>query len=500
MFAIDWKTSWPLVETAIRDHNKAHVVGRRKDGRAIYDLKKVLRASHQHLLKEMIRLYSHQLTGLEWLHLTTELPPFRTHCGELASELDVSKGTINNLLNRLLESGLVAERDHRGRCNKFALRFDPSILVIHPELHRRRQMALNGILDNDTGYQAPWEEEGETLQQSLEAGSFKKENKLSDGTGDKKEKAPTPKQDEASNPALGGKTRASNARLREGGKISPMVEKTAKDTEMEVLEASNPPFQDQEKFSSKREKTANKAESKAVVASNPALGGKSDASDARLQDGQMQPKKHRGARRTAREIGGKTPIEKQGNWGYFDETPQKAPISGQFADHCARLLTVMVGTLWSRLDYLATSQLDAMKAFLHGQFVCKTAAEGEETYRNLWLRIGLADKWAKKKPRRYIPIPSTYLAPGNLNGFDRTSQWLENMRMTSKRAEKARDRYQYLAKSIGAVLHSTGKHLEENGLHSYVKRRKEVTDKYAHLGTAFDWVVLDPRANQSGGD
>ncbi len=316
MFAINWKTSWPLVETAIRDHNKAHVVGRRKDGRAIYDLKKVLRATHQHLLKEMIRLYSHQLTGLEWLHLTTELPPYRTHCGELATELDVSKGTVNNLLNRLLESGLVAERDHRGRCNKFALRFDPSILVIHPELHRRRQMALNGIPDNDTGYQAPWEEEGKTLQQSLEAGSFKKENKLSVRTGDKKEKAPIPKQDEASNPALGGLELASNARLLDGGKISPTVEKTANDTEMEVLEASTPPFQDAGKFSPKVEKTANDSESKGGKTSNPALGGKTGASDARLQDGQMQPKAHRGARRTAREIAGKTPIEKQGNWSY----------------------------------------------------------------------------------------------------------------------------------------------------------------------------------------
>ncbi len=500
MFAINWKTSWPLVETAIREHNKAHVVGRRKDGRAIYDLKKVLRATHQHLLKEMIRLYSNQLTGLEWLHLTTELPPFRTHCGELASELDVSKGTINNLLNRLLESGLVAERDHRGRCNKFALRLDPAIIVIHPELHRRRQMALNGIPDNDTGYQAPWEEEGETLQQSLEAGSFKKENKLSVRTGDKKEKAPTPKQDETSNPAGGGMADAGDARLQDGQKISPKVEKMANDPKSESGKTSNPPFQDAGKISLKVEKMDNDKQNEGGKTSNPALGGKTGACDARLQDGPMQPKTHRGARRTAREIAAKTSKEAQANLGYLDETPENSPLSGQFADHCARLLTLMVGTLWSRLDYLATSQLDAMKAFLHSQFVGKTAAEGEETYRNLWLRIGLADKWAKKKPGRYIPIPSTYLASGNLNGFDRTAQWLENMRMTSKRAETAMERYQYLTKSIGAVLHSTGKHLEENGLHSYVTRRKEVTDKYAHLGTAFDWVVLDPRANQSESD
>jgi hypothetical protein len=463
MLAINWKTSWPLVETAIRDHNKCHVVGRRKDGRAVYDLKKVLRATHQHLLKEMVRLYSHQLYGLEWLDLTTELPPFRTHCGELATELDLSKGTINNLLNRLLESGLVLEREHRGRCNKFALRFEPTMIVIHPELERRRQMAQSGDHEGGFDYQDVGEERGEILQQVLEAGPFKKENKLSVRTGDKKEKAPTPRQTETSNPADGGTAGASDARLQEA----------RTDGENDRLEGENGKTGDH---------------------------GGHLTSDAGLQDGNMQQKTHRGARRTAREIAAKAQSMTQANRGYFDETPEKAPLSAQLADHCARLLTVMVGTLWSRLDYLATSQLESMKAFLHGQFVGKTAAQGEETYRNLWIRIGLADKWARKKPGRYIPIPSTYLAPDNPNGFDRTERWLENMRMTTKRAEKAKARYQYLSKSIGAVLHSTGKHLEEQGLHSYVKRRKEVTDKYAHLGTAFDWVVLDPRANQSGGD
>ena len=142
-------------------------------------------------------------------------------------------------------------------------------------------MALNGIPDNDTGYQAPWEEEGETLQQSLEAGSFKKENKLAVGTGDKKEKAPTPKQDETSNPADGGMADAGDARLQEA----------TTDGENDGLEGENG-------------KTGNH--------------GGNPTSDAGLRDGKMQQKTHRGARRTAREIAAKTSKEAQANLGYLD--------------------------------------------------------------------------------------------------------------------------------------------------------------------------------------
>jgi hypothetical protein len=192
-----------------------------------------------------------------------------------------------------------------------------------------------------------------------------------------------------------------------------------------------------------------------------------------------------------------TPFQDSGKRGAVAEKPAPAPVSAFFEDYYIRLLTVIVGSLYRGIDFMAKSQLDAIKEFIHDQFAGKDQDQGEETYRQLWIRVGLAEKWVSKKPGRYIPLPGRYFAPDNPHGFNRTAVWLENMRMTNKRAEAARERFQLLSMSMTAVLHSTGRHLKESGLHSYAARRKEVTDKYPYLATAFDWIVLDPASKQS---
>ncbi len=178
------------------------------------------------------------------------------------------------------------------------------------------------------------------------------------------------------------------------------------------------------------------------------------------------------------------------------ERPAPAPVSAFFEDYYIRLLAVIVGSLYRGIDFMAKSQLDAIKEFIHAQFAGKELDQGEETYRQLWTRVGLAEKWVSKKPHRFIPLPGKYFAADNPHGFNKTAIWLENMRMTNKRAETAKERFQFLSKSMTAVIHSTGKHLQESGLHSYTARRKQVTDKYPHLATAFDWIVLDPTTNR----
>ncbi len=464
MLAINWKNSWPLVEAAIIEHNKGHVIGVRKDGKPRYDLQKVIRAPHRHLLKEMVRLYSIQLAGLKWLHLTSQLPPYRTHCGELGREMNLCKCTVNNLLARLVESGLVAQKEHRGRCNKFALRFDPAMIVIHPELALRRQLAQKDGDAGDFENEAFEEHERENLQQSLEAGPFKKENKLSVETVENEESSPIqiPLSKECRNYGTGTHgAEAGGPRLQNGWSAKSNAQKIAK----------------------------------IDLATTNAIKGGTEAGDPRLQVGErLGAGREKIDMNTADRLQ-ETRLQVSGERGVVAERPALAPDSGIVADYYLRLLIVIVGTLYSRLDFMAKSQMDAIKEFIHYQFEGKDTEQAEATYRELWLRIGLAEKWLKKKPGRYIPIPSVYLAPNNPNGFDRTKQWLENMRMTNERAEKAKQRYQYLAKSIGAVLHSTGKHLEEQSIHSYLFRRNEVTDKFQYLGTAFDWIVLDPRSN-----
>ncbi len=491
MLAINWKTSWPLVEAAIIEHNKGHVIGVRKDGKPRYDLQKVIRAPHRHLLKEMVRLYSIQLAGLKWLHLTSQLPPYRTHCGELGREMNLCKCTVNNLLARLVESGLVAQKEHRGRCNKFALRFDPAMIVIHPELALRRQLAQKGGDAGDFENEAFEEHERENLQQSLEAGPFKKENKLSVETVENEESSPTqiPLPKACSNHGTGTHgAEAGGPRLQIGWCAKSNAQKITKidlATTTKAIkggtEAGDPRLQVAERLGAGREKidmnTADRRqETRLQVAER--LGAGREKIDMNTADRRQE-----------------TRLQVSGERGVVAKRPTLAPDSGIVADYYLRLLTVIVGTLYSGLDFMAKSQMDAIKEFIHYQFEGKDTEQAEATYRELWLRIGLAEKWLKKKPGRYIPIPSVYLAPNNPNGFDRTKQWLENMRMTNERAEKAKQRYQYLAKSIGAVLHSTGKHLEEQSIHSYSLRRNEVTDKFRYLGTAFDWIVLDPRSN-----
>jgi hypothetical protein len=418
MMAINWKSSWPLVEAAIVAHNKVHVIGTKKNGKPRYDLKMVLRTPHQHLLKELVRLYSMQLARYKWLHLTSALPPFHTNCGVLSNAMGLCKATIHNQLERLLSSGLITEKEHQGRHNNFKLRLADSIVVIHPELEMRREIGLEADLPLPFENQAVAADEARNLEQVPDACSFKKENKLSVVFVDK----------EASNPALGGKKGASDARLQEASE--------------DVTEAA--------KSHEKRTE---------------------GAQETRLQDSSVRET--------------------------VAETPVPALVSGYFHDHYIRLLTLIVGTLYSRLDYLAVSQLEAIKAFISSQFDGMSKEECETTYWEIWIRVGMAEKWVGKKPGRYVPLPEWYFSPENPNGFNRTAKWLSNMRMTNERAEKAKNRFQYLTRSITAVLHSTGKHLEERGIQSYNANRQQVTDRYPHLATAFDWIVLDPRCNQA---
>lgn len=426
MIAIDWKQSWPLVEAAVRSHNQRHVVGTKQDGKPKYDLRKVLRTPHQHLLKELVRMYSRQLAGYRWLHLTTNLPPFHTNCVTLGKAMGLCKATIHNQLERLLESGLLLEKDHRGRHNDFTIRFLPSILSLHPELEERRRLDIPGDIPLLLGGQHNGTGIAKTLGQVPDASPFKKENKLPVG---KVENEP---EDAKTRPDwIGG-------------------------LEARVLKAGNPPFQ----------------------------GGPGAARPPKnsFQDSEYRQEE--------------TPFQGSGKRGAVAERPAPAPVPPQFEDYCIRLLSVIVGSLYRGIDFMAKSQLEAITGFLSRQFECKSEVEGEAVYRDLWMRIGLAERWVARKPGRYVPLPGRYFAEDNPKGFARTAVWLANMRMTNKRAEKARQRFQFVSKSITAVLHSTGKHLESGGIHSYTANRSQLADKYPHLATAFDWIVLDPQTQE----
>ncbi|MEY3444403.1 MAG: hypothetical protein RLZZ519_2684, partial [Bacteroidota bacterium] len=173
------------MEAAITAHNKGHIIGTKKNGKPKYNLKGVLRTPHQHLLKEMVRLYSLQLSRYKWLHLTAALPPFHTNCVELSNAMGLCKATIHNQLERLLSSGLITEKEHQGRHNNFKLRLADSIIVIHPELEMRREIGLEADLPLPIDNQTVAQDEAKNLGQVPDACPFKQENKLSVGLVDK---------------------------------------------------------------------------------------------------------------------------------------------------------------------------------------------------------------------------------------------------------------------------------------------------------------------------
>ncbi len=413
MLAINWKTSWPIIEQAVKQYNEQFVNGTKKNGKPRYELGMVLRSGHEHLLKEMVRAYSRQLMGYPWLELNKDLPPYRTHCGELSRMMRLCKATIQNQLNRLLESGFITEKEHQGRKNRFLIHFKSELLELHPELLKRRELVLNMSLEAQADNQLVKSAISKTLAQVIDTSySNNKENKL-------------------------------YVDCVENAKRRSQLTKQSQGT-------GYTPLQDCHKKKRRRG------------------GGAND-----------------------------TPLQETAGLEALDSTPPRPSVSAFFQEDCVRLMAFIVGGLYQHLDYLAQSQLEAIEDFLASQFEGKSKEEGQTVYHNLWIRIGLAEKWLNKKPGRFIPVPSKYFDPNNQKGFEGTKVWQANMRMTNDRAEKSKQRFQYISRSFAAVLQSTGRHLSESGIHSYTANREKLVDVYPHLGTAFDWLVLDPKLNSA---
>lgn len=383
MMRIDLRTSWRNIRGAIDAHNNGCVAGLRKDGSPAHDLKRKLRPEHRELLHVILVLHARQMEN------KPAPAPFRTNSPALASVVGCAPRTVRNLVSRLLDSGLIATKEHRGRKNDYLLSLRPGLL------------AMKDVPAAEAGGQ-----HGDTLRKTSPQLPFpsNKKNKLPCGQAVTLENA-----DAARHVAF--------------------------------------------------------------------FTGNTNLQEAQAND------------RPAITCPEETNLQEEG--GAAKSVPLPSGMDGpRFDGYFNRLLSFAVPTLYHRLDFLAESQVEAMRAYFRQAFASVAPEDWEHAYHGFRIRLMLAGDWLKRDPRRYIPIPQRYFQHGNPKGFDGTARWVERMALTTRKAQEYRRRYTTVLKAFGAFMHTIGDTLAQTDLHHYALGRKKAESQLAGLGRAFDHVIL----------
>lgn len=162
----------------------------------------------------------------------------------------------------------------------------------------------------------------------------------------------------------------------------------------------------------------------------------------------------------------------------------------QFEDYYMRLFSLIVSALYSRLGFLATSQVYHIRRFLLREFAQADPEQYPAIYQQLRVRVLIAQSYVQRKPGRFIPIPQIYFDLDNPNGFARTQVWYEDMRHNTSKIQAYKGRYETMMKAWGGFMSVIGQYVDDPGLENYSRCRDTVKTKYGGLVRAFDYVVL----------
>ncbi len=101
------------------------------EGNPHFEYGKCIRPNHRHLMMEIIRCYAKQLFTFKILEPDQELPPFHANSVGLGKRTGFSDRTIRRLIKRLLEAGIIAHKEWRGRNTNYHLTLNRQVLIMH---------------------------------------------------------------------------------------------------------------------------------------------------------------------------------------------------------------------------------------------------------------------------------------------------------------------------------------------------------------------------------
>ncbi|MEM6272362.1 MAG: hypothetical protein AAF998_23315 [Bacteroidota bacterium] len=431
MQVVSYEESYKATNAYITSYNQGFVRGLSKSGEALYDLRRILRKEHRHLMDRMLKLYARQLLEMDadLLLVRGSLPAFATNSVALGKVLGCTPRTIRNLIGRLLEAGVISEKVYKGRKDNYRLIFSPQCLVTHKGVFKThdlqtidRQLAAieNQSLISDLRKQLP----------VFDTDKKRKRNNIPCGLVDK---APTsPLRIDSTGNAFNGQQ----------GKQNPPIQQDEAGNQGPGGGAQTPPGDDKGK-----------------------QAGAGDSLD-KGRDPAPSPADLRGPAQ-----------DYDLDWAKLE-------------DYYVRLFSLCMAVLYPKLEYMADTQAYHIKKYLALQFYNQPPEEYEAIYRQLYIRILIVEAYLKRDPKRFVPLPEWYFDPTNAKGFAATQTWYENMGKSKAKMDQFKTRYKVVMKAWGGFMQQVGRYIDDPSLDSYQQGRRAISAKYGNLVRAYDYVIL----------
>ncbi|MEM6269632.1 MAG: hypothetical protein AAF998_09350 [Bacteroidota bacterium] len=431
MQVVSYEESYKATNAYITSYNQGFVRGLSKSGEALYDLRRILRKEHRQLMDRMLKLYARQLLDMDadLLLVRGNLPAFATNSVALGKVLGCNPRTIRNLIGRLLEAGVIAQKVYKGRKNNYRLIFSPACLVTHKGVFKThdlqaidRQLAAteNQSLISDIRKHLP----------VFDTDTKRKKNNLQCGLVEKERTSPL-RIDSTGN-ALNGQQ----------GKQKPL---------------------------NQQEDTGNQGPGGGAETPLGHDKGKQDGAGDNLDKG----------------------LDPAPSPAHLSDGPDDPGLDWtKLEDYYMRLFSLCMAVLYPKLEYMADSQAYHIKKYLALQFYNKPTEDYEAIYRQLYIRILIVEAYLKRDPKRFVPLPEWYFDPANAKGFAATEKWYENMGKSRAKMDQFKARYKVVMKAWGGFMQQIGRYIDDPSLDSYQQGRTVVSAKYGNLIRAYDYVIL----------
>jgi len=152
------------------------------------------------------------------------------------------------------------------------------------------------------------------------------------------------------------------------------------------------------------------------------------------------------------------------------------------------IINLMIATLWRRLPYLASSEIDVARNYIRSLFYNAEPNNYKQLFNELNLRTVIVAKYLEKDKNRYVPIPSVFFDSNRKFNFQRSKVFLEQHRQ--KRKELQKD-YQRFVDKWNDFVKAVNIYLKDDGIVGYKKGDKFLRKKHPELSDAYRFMVLN---------
>ena len=443
MLYIDFAPTFRKIESFVGNYNKQFedkkenvFTGRDPGAREkIDDIKLMLRDTHVSLMKRLVECLSSQITKEQKLYgnydqslLEDRIFVLRTNNVALAKSIGVSPRTIYNRLQRLLEAGFLTSKDFHGTRSDFKIHINTSCLGVSLN---GNPLLLSGVNNVSTTCSKRPEKAGKGSEKS---GQTQHISSIFKGE-DRKKIVPTEKR----------YIYKKNKIIRSG----EIVEKT---TISDILDSFKGNTTNQEN-PTRQQSFSNKISEK--------------TGDYVPQSGKTTP-----------------PVAAA--------PPKREKISPEVQQYGQILMNFMYATLFSKMHYVAPSQLQASREFLINELSGLDNRELKAKFKELRLRMQLAWEYVQRDPEnRYIPnSPAKYFDPSNIHGFSSTKVWHDQFVKDKRKVTAANERALELMERWKLLNKVMDKYLKNPNSTSYFRAKRLLAEKGPEISETFEQLVV----------